>query len=130
MIVIGYSADQFGRAAIEHGIAEANRRDTGVLVINATAGDAYVDARFARSGEVHDVEEHLRDSGVPFEIRQPVGVDAAEELLTAMDRPDAELLVIGIRHRSPVGKLLLGSVSQRLLLECPKPVLAVKPQEY
>lgn len=30
----------------------------------------------------------------------------------------AELLVIGIRHRSPVGKLLL---------ECPKPVLAVKP---
>jgi len=130
MIVIGYSADQFGRAAIEHGIAEANRRDTGVLVINATAGDAYVDARFARAGEVHDVEEHLRDSGVPFEIRQPVGVDAAEELLTAMDRPDAELLVIGIRHRSPVGKLLLGSVSQRLLLECPKPVLAVKPQEY
>jgi nucleotide-binding universal stress UspA family protein len=130
MIVIGYSADPFGRAAIEHGIAEAKRRDSDVLVINASAGDAYVDARFARSGEVHDVEEHLQGSGVPFEIRQPVGVDAAEELLAAMDSPDAELLVIGIRHRSPVGKLLLGSVSQRLLLECPKPVLAVKPQEY
>jgi nucleotide-binding universal stress UspA family protein len=54
-------------------------------------------------------------------------VDTADELLRAMDRPDAELLVIGIRDRNPVGKLLLGSVSQRLLLECPKPVLAVKP---
>ena len=64
-----------------------------------------------------------------FELSQPVGVDAVEELLKAMDRDDAELLVIGIRHRNPVGKLLLGSVAQQLLLECPKPVLAVKPGE-
>jgi nucleotide-binding universal stress UspA family protein len=54
-------------------------------------------------------------------------VDPVDELLSAMDRHDAELLVIGIRHRNPVGKLLLGSVSQQLLLECEKPVLAVKP---
>jgi nucleotide-binding universal stress UspA family protein len=66
---------------------------------------------------------------VEFELTQPVGVDTAQELLKAMERDDAELLVIGIRHRSPVGKLLLGSVSQQLLLECPKPVLAVKPDE-
>jgi nucleotide-binding universal stress UspA family protein len=46
-----------------------------------------------------------------------------------MERPNAELLVIGVKHRNPVGKLLLGSVSQRVLLECTKPVLAVKPEE-
>ena len=128
MIVIGYTADAFGIAAVDHGIAEAQLRGTSVLVINATSGEAYVDSRFARSGQVHDVEERLRESGLPFELRQPVGVDAVTELLDAMDADDAELLVIGIRHRSPVGKLLLGSVSQQLLLECPKPVLAVKPE--
>lgn len=128
MIVVGYSADPFGRAALEHGIAEARRRDTELLVINATSGDAYVDTRFARSGEIHDVEEQLRASGVQFELQRPVGVDTVGELLTAMDRADADLLVIGIRHRNPVGKLLLGSVAQQLLLECPKPVLAVKPE--
>ena len=127
MIVIGYSADPFGRAALEHGIAEAKLRKTTLLVINATSGEAYADPRFAQSDEVHDVEEQLANCGVEFELSQPVGVDTADELLAAMERPGAQLLVIGIRHRSPVGKLLLGSVSQHLLLECQKPVLAVKP---
>jgi nucleotide-binding universal stress UspA family protein len=128
-IVVGYSADPYGRAALEHGIAEAKLRGTALCVINSTAGDAYVDARFAQPTEVHDIEERLANCGVEYELSQPVGVDAAEELLTAMERDDADMLVIGIRHRNPVGKLLLGSVAQQLLLECPKPVLAVKPQE-
>ncbi|WP_123025834.1 universal stress protein [Mycolicibacterium stellerae] len=128
-IVVGYSADPFGRAALEHGIAEAKLRGGSLCVVNSTAGDAYVDARFAQPTEVHDVEERLANCGVEFELTQPVGVDAADELLKQMERDDAELLVIGIRDRNPVGKLLLGSVAQQLLLECPKPVLAVKPDE-
>jgi nucleotide-binding universal stress UspA family protein len=129
MIVVGYSADAFGRAALEHGIAEAKLRGTSLRVVNSTAGDAYVDDRFAQSTEVADIEERLAGCGVDYELAQPVGVDAAQELLTTMERGDADLLVIGIRHRNPVGKLLLGSVAQQLLLECPKPVLAVKPDE-
>ncbi|WP_102142712.1 universal stress protein [Mycobacterium hubeiense] len=128
-IVVGYSADKYGRAALDHAIDEARLRNTNLLVINATSGESYADPRFARSVEVHDIEKQLADSGLDYELTQPVGVDTAEELLNAMERDDAELLVIGIRHRSPVGKLLLGSVSQRLLLECPKPILAVKPAE-
>jgi len=129
VIVVGYSADPFGRAALEHGIAEAKLRGSSLRVVNSTAGDAYVDAGFAQPTEVHDIEEHLANCGVEFELTQPVGVDATGELLETMAHADAELLVIGIRHRNPVGKLLLGSVSQQLLLECPKPVLAVKPDE-
>jgi nucleotide-binding universal stress UspA family protein len=128
-IVVGYSADPFGRAALDHGINEAKLRGTSLRVVNSTAGDAYVDARFAQPAEVHDIEERLAGCGVEFELIQPVGVDAVDELLKTMQRGDADLLVIGIRHRNPVGKLLLGSVAQQLLLECPKPVLAVKPQE-
>jgi nucleotide-binding universal stress UspA family protein len=130
VIVIGYTADRFGHAALEHGIAEAKLRKTGLLVVNSTSGESYVDSRFAGGEEVHDLEALLENCGVAFELVQPVGVDAAEVLLTAMDRPDAELLVVGIRHRNPVGKLLLGSVAQKLILECPKPVLAVKPAEF
>lgn len=129
MIVVGYTADKFGRAALEHGIAEAKLRQTHMLVINATKGESLADPRFATDTEVDEMEDILQDCGVEFEIRQPVGVDPVDELLAAMEPDDAQLLVVGIRHRNPVGKLLLGSVSQKVLLECPKPVLGVKPRE-
>jgi nucleotide-binding universal stress UspA family protein len=129
MIVIGYTADRFGQAALDHGIAEGRRRDTDLLVINSTSGDAYSDPAFAQADRVRDVKARLSTCGVPFELEQPVGVHAADALLKAMARPDAELLVIGLKHRNPVGKLLLGSISQQVLLECPKPVLVVKPEE-
>jgi nucleotide-binding universal stress UspA family protein len=127
MIVIGYSADEFGDAALEHGIAEAKVRGANVLVVNSTKGDALADPAFAPTGQVRDLEELLASSGVPYELTQLVGVDVVDSLLDAMEKPEAELLVIGIRHRTPVGKLLLGSHSQQLILRCPKPVLAVKP---
>jgi nucleotide-binding universal stress UspA family protein len=129
VIIVGYTADRFGQAALDHGIAEARLRDTHLMVINSTTGEAYADPAFAQPAQERDVRDRLTACDVPFEFSQPVGVDAAEELLSAMERPEAELLVIGLKHRNPVGKLLLGSVSQRVLLECPKPVLAVKPDE-
>ena len=128
MIVVGYTADEFGRAALGPVLPRPSCGPPMLLVVNSTAGDSYCDARSPdHRREVAQTSRVAPDCGVEFEMSQPVGVDAAEELLAAMDRPEAELLVIGIRHRNPVGKLLLGSVSQQLILECPKPVLAVKP---
>ena len=129
MIVVGYTTDRFGSAALEHGIAEAKLRKTSLLIHNSTQGDSYIDAAFAHERPVHDLEATLAASGVPFEVTQPAGAYAVDALLDLMEREDAELLVIGIRHRNPVGKLLLGSASQQLILNCPKPVLAVKPPE-
>ena len=56
----------------------------------------------------------------------PEGFDTAEALLDQAEEVGATLLVIGSRHRTRVGKLLLGSIVQRVLLESPIPVLVVK----
>lgn len=53
--------------------------------------------------------------------------DVADDLISVADQRNAQVIVIGLRRRSPVGKLILGSNAQRILLDAPCPVLAVKP---
>lgn len=56
------------------------------------------------------------------------GREAVGDLLDAAEEVDASLIAVGIKHRSPLGKLQLGSAAQQILLESACPVLAAKPE--
>jgi nucleotide-binding universal stress UspA family protein len=129
-VVVGFIPNQHGRAALVAGIAEARLRGWRLVVINATKGDALVDPRFATEGKIGELEAELSALDIDCDVRQHMGTDIAEQVLDVVRETDAQLLVIGIRHRTAVGKALWGSTSQRLLLECPCPVLAVKTNEH
>ena len=126
-IVVAYSPDAFGRAALDHGAEEAVRRQTGLIVVNATRGDSLVDARYAHEDEVQELRTRLEAAGVDVQVRRDVVPDIADAVLDAARDESASLVVVGIRPRTPVGKMLLGSVAQRVILEATCPVLAVKP---
>ena len=116
VIVVGYSAKAEGRAALQRALSEATLHGSELVVVH-TAPDS----------EVADLAEELRASGVPHEIRAARdALDPADEVLQAAESAAAEFIVIGLRRRSPVGKLLLGSNAQRVLLDAACPVLAVK----
>ena len=116
VIVVGYSARAEGRAALQRALGEATLRGSSLLVVH-TASDA----------ELSELEEQLTAAGVPHQIQAAGGsVDPADEVLRAAESSNAEFIVIGLRRRSPVGKLLLGSNAQRVLLDAGCPVLAVK----
>jgi nucleotide-binding universal stress UspA family protein len=126
-VVIGFIPDQYGEAALAHGLDEASRRQTGVVVVNSTKGDALVDTRYLGTEGKVTLEQRLAESGVDHELRQTMGRDIADEILAIATEVDADAIVIGIRHRTPVGKLLLGSVAQRVIIDAKCPVIAVKP---
>ncbi len=126
-IVVAYTPDTFGQAALDHGAAEAVRRDTALVVVNATKGDALVDARYAHEDHIVAITGKLQAAGVDATVRRDVVPDIAQAVLEVARETDATLVVVGIRHRSPVGKALMGSVAQRILLDARCPVLAVKP---
>lgn len=128
-IVVAYSPDPYGRAALAHGAAQAEQRHEDVLVVNATRGDSLVDRRFADDADLERVRQSLETLGLSATITHEVVDDVAAAVVATAERLDASLVVVGIRPRSPVGKMLLGSVAQRVILDAPCPVLAVKPDE-
>jgi nucleotide-binding universal stress UspA family protein len=126
-IVVGYVPTPEGRAAFERAIEEARLRGLRLIVVNASRGDALVDPRFASAQDWEAVEAKLAASGVEHETaRHVAAVDPADQLLRVAHETNAELIVIGLRHRTPVGKFILGSSAQTVLLAAECPVLAVK----
>lgn len=126
-VLVGYIETAEGRAALERAIQEAQLRNTWLVVLNTSRGDALVDERYLQPDAVRNLRERLDAAGVKYELEQELrGNDAAEEILTAANERSAELIVIGLRRRTPVGKLIMGSTAQRILLQADCPVLAVK----
>ena len=126
-IVVGYVPKPEGRAALRAAIEEADLRKEPLHVLNTSRGDAVVDPGFAPDEDLAEVRRQLETSGVDFEIEHGItGNDGAEDVTTAVERLGASLVVIGLRRRSPTGKLIFGSTAQRILLDVPCRVLAVK----
>ena len=127
-VLVGYVPNQFGEAALSAGADEARRRREALLVVNMSRDDVLADAHRAGDAQLDRVRRDLGELGVDSEVRRvEEGSDASDALLAVATEVDASVLVIGLRHRTPVGKLLLGSSAQRILLEASCPVLAVKP---
>ncbi len=126
-IVVGYVDTPEGQAALDRGIAEALLRDTDLVVVNSPRSGAPVDDDMLSTEQLDAVLARATAAGVAVDVAQPLhGSSLAETLERVVRDVDASLLVIGIRQRTPVGKLILGSSAQRILLDASVPVFAVK----
>lgn len=111
-VLVATNASPEGRAALVAGALEAKRRGTDLVYLNLG----------------RDPLSELPDLDVEraVEIERDPQREAVEALLEAAQEHSADLIVIGMRRRRPVGKLILGSMAQRVLLDSPVPVLSVK----
>lgn len=124
VVVVAYTPTPEGTAALEHAVDEAQLRAARLVVVS----------RGPRLHEHHHpdadataLERMLQDAEVEYSVHHPTGdYDYADEVLEATRDNAAILIVMGIKHRTPVGKLLMASAAQRILLDAPCPVTAVK----
>jgi len=128
-IVAGFLRSREGRAALTSAISEARLRDGELLVVHSRRGDDRDDPEQTLSyrEELEQLQLRIEDSHVTYRLVEYARGNApAEDLLQAAEDEQADLIVIGIRRRSAVGKLIMGSNSQDVLLNANCAVLAVK----
>lgn len=128
-IVVGFLRSPEGRAALERAIEEARLRDGELVVLHTVPADELTTA-LGDPDELARLEAQLADSGVRHRLlTRTRGNVPSEDLLQTAKDEDADLIVIGIRRRTPVGKLILGSNAQDVLLHANCAVLAVKAED-
>ena len=126
-IVVGYLPTPEGMAAFDHAKEWAVTNSARLVVVNTGRNGDYAHPNFASAQDVDAIEAELAAAGLRHEVLQPTdGKPAAEAILGAAVARSADLVVIGLRRRTPVGKLIAGSTAQQILLDAPCPVLTVK----
>lgn len=126
-IVVGFVPTPAGEAALTAGIAEARLRNEDLLIVNSAREGALVDKSVAPEELLAQAARRATEAGVKASVIQPpYRHDLADEFLDVARDADASLIVIGLRHRTQVGKFILGSHAQRILMQADRPVLAVK----
>lgn len=109
-IVVAYVDAPEGRAALEYGAREARRLREDLVVVDGS------EERAAVQRDVDDLRSRQPPDALKVKPHESVLGTPSDDVVQAAQQNAAPLIVIGVRHRSPVGKLLLGSFAQRVLL--------------
>lgn len=120
-VLVAYAPAPEGREALAEGIKEAHLRKSDLLIVNIGRGHHDLEAQ-----ELEELNSQLTAAGLALVIESSVLADPGDAVIQIAQERSVEMIVIGLRHRSMVGKLILGSTVQRILLEATCPVLAVR----
>jgi nucleotide-binding universal stress UspA family protein len=118
-----------GQAALLHAAQEAALQQVPLAVLHVLEF-GQPDTEQHQDAMSREIQHTLVTAGVTtldwslFTATDEDGRAAALVALT--EQVGADLLVIGSRRRTPIGKFLLGSTVQRVVLDSPVPVLVVK----
>jgi nucleotide-binding universal stress UspA family protein len=128
-IVVGYIPTPEGVSAVDYATEQARSTKSRLTVVNTGKAGNYADPVFATAEDMDALDAQLTAADIDHEIVRPTdGATAAAAILSAAEDASADLVVIGIRRRSAVGKLITGSTAQAVLLGADCPVVAVKPR--
>lgn len=131
-VLLAYTPTSAGLAAARAAAEEAKRRgseDVTVVSVLRTRGASPPPSPTSGVSPEQDLDavaEDLARQGLKVNVEHESSGDVVDYVKAVADRIKPSVVVIGIRRRTAVGKRLLGSTAQRLLLELDYPIVAVK----
>ena len=128
-ILVGYDGSNVSKAALDLSLIHDKAFDAKVYVIFSMVGGREISRQVFVNAE-HELsyaENLLKQEKIDCETRLSVrGMEAGEDIVSYAEEIGADEIIIGIRRRSRVEKLLMGSTAQYIMIKSLCPVVGVK----
>jgi nucleotide-binding universal stress UspA family protein len=128
-ILVGYDGTKAADQAMILALKHAEAFNAEVLLITSLEQSPTlkkVDIDKAES-KLEKLKEPFSAAGIPCEARTNVSYQTpGEDLVSLAEKNDIDQIIIGVKNRSKVGKLILGSNAHVIIMTAPCPVLAVR----
>ncbi|MFP4419801.1 MAG: universal stress protein [Desulfococcaceae bacterium] len=128
-ILVGYDGSNAGKEALSVATRQANAFDAHLYIIRSLAGSSEKKVEKIKNaeGDLAWAESYAKEKGVSCETHLLVrGLRPGEDLVQFAEENRIDLMVVGVRRRSNVGKIVFGSNARYIVMEAPCPVLTVK----
>ncbi len=123
-VVVGYVRTAEGEAALAAALEQLHEGERLIVVNKPEQSEL---EQFSAEQDSDALHNNLAEQGVDAEVVNLYASDEPADLIVEQATAHgARLIVIGLRKRSPVGKILLGSTAQAVLFSAPCPVLSVR----
>ena len=128
-ILVGYDGSNSAKDALKLAKDHAMALDAKVDVVTSMVGaknNQYDDVRQAELG-LEYAKALLEEDNIDCETHLLIrGLSPGEDLVQFAEDNQINEIIVGVRRRSKVGKLLMGSTAQHVILNAPCPVVTIK----
>lgn len=128
-IILGYDGSDAAKEALKQARSQTKAFDGKVYVVASVVGGAAKQTHEIEQSraDLTYAEKYLKEKGVLHEPHLLVrGLPPGEDLVQFAGEKKADMIIIGVKRKSKVGKLVFGSTAQYVILEAHCPVLTVK----
>ena len=128
-IMVGYDGTQNAWDALDLAQKNAKAFDAQIHVVTSLVGGTEDDKKKIEKAEenLEYAQNTLKESEFSCKTHLLIrGLSPGEDLVQFAKETKIDLIVIGIKKRSKVGKLMFGSTAQYVILQAPCPVLTIK----
>jgi nucleotide-binding universal stress UspA family protein len=129
-ILVAYDGSDSGKEALLIASNYAKKLNSTVIVVTSfnTGNMKNQDEIIHAESNLKYAKSILEKDKIPCVTQMLIrGLSPGEDIVNFAKEENVELIVIGLKKQSKVGKLLMGSVAQYVILESRCPVLSVNP---
>ena len=128
-IVVGYKESKMAKGILDLVKQHAKAFDATVYLISSLEGGPgeKIEEIDAAKGELSYAEGVLKEAGIKAESELLIrGLSPGEDIVEFAKDQEADEIIVGVKMKSKVGKFILGSTAQYVILNAHCPVVSIR----